>query len=305
MKVSNRLKWLGSFLFFSAFSAALIVYHFPVRVFTQSTQLDMWWHGARGHWTHVDGYRIHYYVMGPDSGPPVVLIHGLGARAEDWANLAPYFSRAGFRVYMPDLPGYGQSDMPANFSYSIADQAQVVVGILDALGLRQVDLGGWSMGGWIAQVVAIRHPERVSRLILFDSAGIYARPEWNTALFTPTTPDQIAQLDALLMPNPPAVPRFVAADILRISKAHSWVIQRALASMLTGRDTTDHLLPLLKMPVLIVWGAVDRITPVDQALRIHALLPQSHLNVFQGCGHLAPSQCAPAIAPSILQFLRQ
>jgi pimeloyl-ACP methyl ester carboxylesterase len=303
MKLRELVKWLVSLVFFSVLSIGVIVHSVPVRVFTQIAEARMWWHGARGHWTNVDGYRIHYYVMGPDSGPPLVLIHGLGARAEDWANLAPYFSRAGFRVYLPDLPGYGQSEMPANFSYSIADQAQVVVGFLDALRLQQVDLGGWSMGGWIVQVVAIHHPKRVNRLMLFDSAGLYARPDWNTALFTPTTPEQIAQLNALLMPNPPAVPSFVAADILRISKSHAWVIQRALSSMLTGRDTTDNLLPQLKMPVLIVWGALDRITPFDQAQRIHTLLPQSQLDVIQGCGHLAPSQCAAAIAPGAVHFL--
>lgn len=303
MKIPNSLKWIGSLLFFSTLSAALIVYHYPVRVFTQSTQLAMWWNGARGHWTQVNGYSIHYYVMGPQAGQPLVLIHGLGSRAEDWAKLAPYFSRAGFRVYLPDLPGYGQSEMPANFSYSIADQAQVVVGFLDALGLRQVDLGGWSMGGWIVQVVAVHHPERVQRLILFDSAGIHARPDWNTTLFMPTSPDQLAQLNALLMPNPPTVPSFVAADILRVSHGHAWVIQRSLASMLTGRDTTDSVLPQLKMPVLLVWGALDRITPLVQAMRIHTLVPQSQLDVIQGCGHLAPSQCARAIAPSALQFL--
>ena len=305
MKLRELAKWLGSLVFFSVLSIGVIVHSVPVRVFTQLTEARMWLHGARGHWTYVDGYRIHYYVMGPDSGQPLVLIHGLGARAEDWANLAPYFSRAGFRVYLPDLPGYGQSEMPPNFSYSIADQAQVVWGFLNNLHLHQVDLGGWSMGGWIVQVVAIGHPERVSRLMLFDSAGLYVRPDWNTALFTPTTPDQIAQLDALLMPNPPSVPSFVAADILRLSRAHAWVIQRALGSMLTGRDTTDNLLPQLKMPVLIVWGALDRITPLPQALRIHGLVPQSQLDVIQGCGHLAPSQCASAIAPGAVHFLLQ
>lgn len=305
MKFSNPWKWLGSFLFFSILSVALIIYRYPVRVFTQSTQVHMWFDGARSHWTRVDGYRIHYYAMGPESGSPLVLIHGLGARAEDWAQLAPYFARAGYRVYLPDLPGYGESDMPVNFSYSIADQAQVVTGFLDTLGLKQVDLGGWSMGGWIVQVVALHHPERVNRLILFDSAGIYARPEWNTALFTPTSANQIAQLNALLMPNPPSIPGFVAADILRLSRSHGWVIQRALASMLTGRDTTDSQLPQLRMPVLIVWGGLDRITPLAQALKIHASVPQSQLDVIQGCGHLAPSQCAPAIAPTALQFLRK
>lgn len=305
MRISRGFKWVASSVFFFALSVGLIVYNDPVRVFTQATQVHMWFDGARSHWTHVEGYRVHYYTMGPESGPPVVLIHGLGARAEDWANLAPYFARAGFRVFLPDLPGYGQSDRPANFSYSIADEANVVVGFLDALHLKEADLGGWSMGGWIVQLVAAKHPDRVRRLILFDSAGIYERPNWNTGLFTPTTASEIEQLNALLMPNPPAVPGFIAADILRMSQRHAWVIQRALAAMLTGRDATDGLLPELKMPVMVVWGDLDRITPLEQGQKIHALVPRSQLDVIPGCGHLAPSQCSLQIGPAVVQFLKQ
>ena len=78
---------------------------------------------------------------------------------------------------------------PRNFSYSVPDEAAVVVGFLDAMGLKQVDLGGWSMGGWIVQLVAAEHPERVRRLMLFDSAGVYAKPAWDTRLFTPKNPE--------------------------------------------------------------------------------------------------------------------
>ena len=102
----------------------------------------------------VKGHRMHYVAEGPANGPVVVLVHGLGGRAEDWSNLAPYLAKAGFRVYMPDLFGYGRSERPAEFSYSVHDQAGAVVAFMDALGLKQVDLGGWSMGGWIVQIVA-------------------------------------------------------------------------------------------------------------------------------------------------------
>jgi pimeloyl-ACP methyl ester carboxylesterase len=232
------------------------------------------------------------------------LVHGLGGRAEDWRNLAPYFARAGYRVYLPDLPGYGQSARPADFSYSVRDEAGVVVGFFDALGLKQVDLGGWSMGGWIVQRVAAEHPDRVQRLIIIDSAGVYERPAWDTRLFTPTTAEELDQLDALLMPHPPRVPGFVARDILRHARRNAWVIHRALASMLTGRDSTDGLLPGLKMPVLIVWGAEDHITPLSQGERIHQLVPQSELDVIAGCGHLAPVQCAAQMAPTVVEFVK-
>jgi len=277
----------------------------PVSYFNEWMYMGDSLSGVESRSVTVAGYRVHYNAEGPAGGPVVVLVHGLGGRGEDWRGLAPYLAKAGFRVYMPDLPGYGRSEKPADFSYSVPDEAAVVVGFLDALGLKQVDLGGWSMGGWIAQRISSEHPERVRRLILFDSAGIYEVPKWDTRLFTPGTPADLDQLDALLMPNPPKVPGFIARDILRISKKNAWVIHRALDRALTGRDATDNLLPGLKMPVLIVWGAEDKITPLSQGEKIHQLVTQSQLEVFAGCGHLAPGQCAARIGPRVVEFEKE
>ena len=69
------------------------------------------------------------------------------------------------------------------------------------------------------------------------------------------------------MPHPPRIPGFIARDILRLSRQNAWVIHRAMDSMLTGRDATDNVLPQLKMPVLIVWGEEDRITPLSRGRR--------------------------------------
>ncbi len=277
----------------------------PVSYFDGWMYLQEDFGGVASRNVRVQGYRVHYLDEGPASGPVVVLVHGLGGRAEDWTNLAPYLAKAGFHVYIPDLLGYGRSQRPANFSYSVRDEAAVVVGFLDALGLKQVVLGGWSMGGWIVQIVAADHPQRVSRLILFDAAGLHIKPLWDTALFTPTSARQLDELDALLMPDPPHVPAYVARDILRISRRNAWVVQRAVASMLTAQDVTDSLLPHLKMPVLIVWGALDQIVPLAQAQTIHQLIPQSQLDVFPGCGHLAALQCSAAIGPKVVAFAQQ
>jgi pimeloyl-ACP methyl ester carboxylesterase len=276
----------------------------PLSYFNGLTYVQMRLGGAKSRDVAVAGHRIHYYVMGPDTGPPVVLVHGLGGRSEDWRNLAPYLVHAGLRVYTPDLPGYGQSDKPADFSYSIPDQAQTVVGFMDALGLHQVYLGGWSMGGWIAQYLTATHPDRVARLVLFDSAGLDEKPAWNTDLFTPVSALELDQLDALLMPHPPAVPSFIAADILRVSHQRAWIIHRALSTMLTGRDATDKLVPQLRVPVLIVWGGLDHIIPLSQGQTLHRLIPQSQFEVLPTCGHLAPVQCADLIGPKVAGFLK-
>ena len=277
----------------------------PVSFFNRFVYLRSWLQGAESHEVLVGGIRIHYNVLGTTGGPEVVLVHGLGGLAEDWQNLSPYFARAGYRVYMLDLPGFGRSDKPEVFSYSVRDQAGVVVGFLDAMGLKQVDLAGWSMGGWIAQRVAIAHPERVRRLILIDSAGLAELPTWDTRLFTPTTPAELDQLDALLMPNPPAIPGFIARDILRVSKQKAWVIQRAMATMLTGHDATEGALPRLKMPVLIVWGTEDEVFPLRQGERMQRLIPQAKLERIVDCGHMAPEQCARQIGPKVVGFVVQ
>jgi pimeloyl-ACP methyl ester carboxylesterase len=285
--------------------AGVVFWERPLSAFSFFTEAQMFLHGAQSRYTVVDGYRIHYYDLGSSTGDAVVLVHGLGGRSEDWEKLAPPLAKAGYHVYMPDLPGYGRSQRPADFSYSVTDEAKIVVGFFDKLGLKQVDLGGWSMGGWVVQLVATSHPDRVRRLMLFDSAGLYVRPDWDIKLFTPVSAAQVDKLDALLMPNPPKVPGFVARDILRSSHEHAWVIGRALATMLEGRETTDKLLPNLRMPVLIVWGELDHITPLSQGDKIHQLIPQSELDVIGGCGHLAPNACADEVAPFVINFLRR
>jgi pimeloyl-ACP methyl ester carboxylesterase len=305
MKMVGVFKWSVGALLTLVVAGGIVFWMRPVECLREFLYLRMAINGVESRDATVAGRRMHYDAMGPSSGPPVVLVHGLGGRAEDWIDLAPFLVRAGYRVYLPDLPGFGRSEWPADFSYSIPDQAGAVEGFMDAMGVKQADLGGWSMGGWIAQWIAAKHPERVSRLMLFDSAGLRVKPDWNTALFTPGDAGELNQLEALLMPHPQQIPEFVANDVLRGLRQNSWVVRRALDSMLAGRDATDEMLPELKMPVLIVWGDADHIMPLRQAQRIHQLVPQSQLEVFAGCGHLAPGQCADRVGPKVTQFLHR
>jgi pimeloyl-ACP methyl ester carboxylesterase len=299
------MKRLAQIIVLSLIAATVGFWLRPVSYFNGLMYVQEFFSGIQSRSITVFGYRVHYNAEGPANGPAVVLVHGLGSRAEDWSHLATYLAKAGFRVYMPDLPGYGRSAKPADFSYSVHDEAEIVVGFMDSLGLKQVDLGGWSMGGAIAQHVAFSHPERVRRLMLFDSAGLPEMPKWDLRLFTPDSPAQLAQLDALLMPAPPEVPGFIARDIVRRLKKNAWVVHRAIDSMMTWQDATDKLLPQLKMPVLIVWGDKDQIVPLSQGETMHSLVPQSQFDIIPGCGHLAPRQCTAQVAPDVVQFEQQ
>lgn len=245
--------------------------------------------------------RIHYYAGG--SGAPIVLVHGLGARAEDWANLMPQLVRDHHRVYALDLPGYGRSAWP-DAAYSIPELSAAVEAFIDNRHLAHTDLAGWSMGGWIAMRVALDEPQRIRRLVILDSAGTRFPLTWDTSLFEPDTPAKLAALDNLLMPGPaPRVPGFIQHDVFRFVAKHGWVVKRNMDSMLTGRDLLDGQLAELKMPMLIVWGKQDHLIPVTVGEQIHRAVAQSELEVFDGCGHLAAAECAAQVGPVLKGFL--
>lgn len=280
---------------------AVLLWNRPFWFIDCATNLRLDLAGMHNQDVLVDGYKIHYLVGG--AGEPIVLVHGLGSRASDWAGLISPLVHSGRRVYALDLLGYGTSDRPADAPYSIQEEADIVEGFLKAEHLQHVDLAGWSMGGWISMVVAMDEPQSVSRLILLDSAGLRFQPSFDPTLFTPKNLNQLHQLEGLLSPNLPVMPSFVAKAFLKRATPDAWVIRRSVDAMLTGQDLMDNNLDRLKMPVLIVWGKQDKLTPLALALQIHAGVPHSKLEIFDGCGHLAPGLCAARIAPSLLSFL--
>lgn len=279
----------------------------PLTVLVYAVQARLLLAGIHSEYTEIpyagERVRVHYYAGG--EGSPVVLVHGLGGRAEDWASLMPRIKRAHYRVYALDLPGYGRSEWPRGAHYSIAEQTAGVEAFLDNRHLSQVDLGGWSMGGWIAMRVALDQPRRIRRLMIFDSAGTRFDVGFDTTLFEPDTPAKLAALDNLLMAGPaPHVPGFIQKDVFRYVKRHGWVVRRNMDSLLTGADLLDPLsLARLKMPMLIVWGKEDHLIPVSVGQQIHRDVPQSELEIFDGCGHLAAGQCANVVGPVVDGFL--
>ncbi len=281
---------------------AIAVWARPLAVIDTMTRARLLFEGFHGESTVVDGHRIHYLEGG--RGKPILLIHGLGGRATDWANLMPQFSKGGYHVYAIDLLGYGQSDKPRDADYSIEQEAAIADGFLDRLQLPHVDLAGWSMGGWVAMRLALDDPSRIAKLVLCDAAGVTFEPDFTAQDLLPTTQAQVQRLYDRLAPHPAVLPSFLLRDLLRRGMREQWVVKRSADAMFTGRDLVDARLQALHMPVLIIWGKQDHLIPISAALAMHARIPQSTLELYDGCGHLAPGQCADRVGPKILDFLR-
>jgi pimeloyl-ACP methyl ester carboxylesterase len=287
-------------------AAGLIFYRYPLWVGDQLTRFHLWRAGVKSDYIEAGGYRLHYFEASPGNGgggTPLVLVHGLGARGEDWTAMMPALAAKGFHVYVPDLLGYGRSPKP-DVDYSISLEEQTVVQFMQAVHVPRADVGGWSMGGWIAMKLTLDHPEMVDRLVIYDSAGVYFPATWEADLFTPADVDGVRKLVAMLTPNPRPMPEFAAEAALRKLQRNAWVINRSMNAMTNGRDLLDFRLHQISQPMLIVWGAQDELIPLSVGETIHKSVPQSVLDIIAGCGHLAPAECARSVTAGTVEFLR-
>ena len=299
----RRRRWLRRVL--TAVLALLVClggvfYRRPLWVVDEATRALLRLAGFRSENVQLGPYRIHYLAGG--QGTPLVLVHGLGGKAENWAAMMPSLSRHGHRVYALDLLGFGRSDRP-DVDYSIALQADVLLQFFESQQLTRADLGGWSMGGWVALKFALAHPDRVRRVVVYDSAGIYFKPRFDPALFRPTTVEQAQQFLALLTPQASRIPRFVVHDLIREVRPTAWVVDRSMKSMQAGGDLLNGKLQPLQAPILIVWGKQDVLVPLFCGEEMRREMPRSSLAIFDGCGHLAPAECSDRILPETLHFL--
>jgi pimeloyl-ACP methyl ester carboxylesterase len=303
---------IAALLFVVGSLAGLTFYFNPLWVSDQTIHFHLWRQHVRSEYVQVDGYRIHYFealppvIHGKPLAPeiPLVLIHGLGSRGEDWSGMIPTLAAQGFHVYAPDLLGYGRSSRPADADYSISLQEKTVVDYMQTLGLTRADVGGWSMGGWIALKLTADHPEMVERLVVFDAAGIYFPPTFDASLFTPSDAAGLTKLTSMLSPHPPAMPPFVERAAIRKLRGNAWVIDRSVSSMTAGRDLMDFRLRQIHAPTLLVWGSQDVLIPLSVAERMRRTIPGASLLVIDGCGHLAPAECSTPVLRGTVNFLR-
>jgi pimeloyl-ACP methyl ester carboxylesterase len=279
---------------------AFVFYWRPFWAIDHITRAWLGVQGVRSAYVQLGSYRIHYLVGG--QGKPLVLVHGLGGRAQDWALLIPPLMRHGHRVYALDLLGFGRSQRP-DVDYSIELQSNILNQFVDSQRLARFNLAGWSMGGWVSLKFALAHPERVRRLIVLDSAGVDFKPAFDPALFHPSTLAQARQFLSWLTPHASRIPDFMMRDLIREARPNAWVVDRAFKSMESRVDLLDGKLGAIQSPVLIVWGKQDILIPLACADEMHREMPQSSLHLLDGCGHLAPVECRDRIVPEVLRFL--
>jgi 3-oxoadipate enol-lactonase len=242
-----------------------------------------------------DGLSVHYEDEGGGE-QSVVFVHGFPFRGSMWEPTIPVAVEAGRRAVVPDLPGFGGSDVPAERSeYSIDRYADVVAALIGDLGLGRVVLVGLSMGGYISLAVARRHPQVLAALVLADTRADPDTPEGRQTRADhqavveekgDVTPLVDGLLARILSESSPLLPqtRTLLGDMMRATAPAAWI--GALEAMKTRRDQTD-LLPAISVPTLVVVGDADALVPLEVAEAMAKAIPGARLEVVPGAGHVA------------------
>jgi pimeloyl-ACP methyl ester carboxylesterase len=254
----------------------------------------------------VFGQKIHYQETG--SGPVVVLLHGLGGNAANWAfNVGALAQK--FRVVVPDQIGFGRSDKPF-INYRLATYVDFLDKFLSELKIERASLVGNSMGGWVAASYALKHPSRVERLVLVDAAGFAPPKEFDLGTLSglnPSTREAMRQLSALVFYNKAMFGSDAAVDVMlaaRISAGDGYTIERLVQSIHRAEDMLDGRLNAIKQPTLIVWGREDGLTPLArEGEKFRQGIPHAQLVVFEQCGHVPQVEKAAEFNAAVLKFL--
>jgi pimeloyl-ACP methyl ester carboxylesterase len=239
-------------------------------------------------------------LMRSGSGPPLLLLHGASG-AESCLPVMQLLTEQ-FDVLLPEHPGFGGSDIP-DWLDTIHDLAYFYLDVLDALDLSRVHLVGVSLGGWIAAELAVRNTRRLASLTLVDAGGLHV--------------EGVEQIDPFLLTEEQRIRAFfhdqarAEAMVARLtSPEHEDVAMKN--GMITAklswepRHHDPHLakwLHRIDIPVLLVWGAEDRLFPKEHAFAYRDRIPGAKVVIVPECGHVPHVEKPDLLAREIDGFI--
>jgi 2-hydroxymuconate-semialdehyde hydrolase len=259
------------------------------------------------------GIRTNCHDLG--SGTAVLMLHGSGPGVSAYANwrlVMPELSRQ-FRVVAPDLVGFGFSDRPAGVSYDMRTWVEQAVGVLDALKIDKAHLVGNSFGGALALALAIRHPQRIERLVLMGSVGVHfdITPALDAVWgYQPSLPAMRGLLDLF------AYDRSLVNDDLARLRYEASVrpgFQESFAAMfpaprqrwVDAMASAEADIRALPHETLVIHGREDKVIPLQTSLTLSSWINRSQLHVFGRCGHWTQIEHAGRFARLVGDFLSE
>lgn len=287
---------------------------------------------AGGHFVTVNGDSIYYVERGPADGPPVLLLHGFLGSTVSWTKVIDVLAEAGYRTIAFDRPPFGLSDKRTSLDYTLTAMGDLTVGLMDTLGIEQAALVGHSAGGAVIADVALRYPERVSKLV-FAAAAVGVTPEdmgenggsdeqaqllTRLSNFDPDSPKAQALIRAFFNGSfASSSSEFTYFDPSKEDAALTALEARGiqvpgwegglLAFFRDNAQLTDSVdvaaLAEVTIPTLLIWGEEDKVVPISVGERLRDVLPNATWIAYPETGHIVMNEANEAFNRDLLNFL--
>jgi len=276
-------------------------------------------HAENSHFVEVDGATVHYQEFGDKTNPTLLLIHGYTASTYVWKTVAPMLADENFHVVAVDLLGFGYSDKPAQFDYTIASQARMIERLMNRLGIGKATIVGSSYGGAIASTLALDSAERVEKLVLVGAvcndevldnpilklAAIPVLGEVLTPFLLDSKMLSKARMKQTLAPaSHHLITKERVESVVRPLKAkdaHHSVLASARNWDANRIQADAHL---INQPTLLIWGENDTVIPVHNGQCLYDAMLNSRLVVLQDCGHLPQEEKPDRFVKLVAEFCR-
>jgi 2-hydroxymuconate-semialdehyde hydrolase len=260
-----------------------------------------------------NGIRTNYHDVG--SGAPVLMIHGSGPGVSAWANwrlTIPELAKNN-RVIAPDMVGFGYSDRPEGVRYDLDTWVGQAVGLLDALGIEQASVVGNSFGGALALALAIRHPQRVKRLVLMGSVGVPfpITPGLDAVWGYQPSVDNMRSLldifayDRKLVNDELAQMRYQASIQPGFQESFSAMFPAPRQNGVDMLASPPDAIRQLEHQTLVVHGREDKVIPLSNSYALLDAIPNAQLHVFGKCGHWTQIEHAARFSRLVGDFLAE
>ncbi len=276
-------------------------------------------HSEHSHFINVDGARVHYQEFGLPTKPPLILIHGYTASVYVWKTVAPMLADAGFRVIAVDLLGFGYSEKPTWFDYSIQSQARMISRFMSRLEIGRATIVGSSYGGAVALMLTLDYSERVEKLVLVD-AVCNDEPKDHPILKLASLPGVGEVITPFLIDSKTFL-KFRMHGTLAKANRHMVnddrieSIRRPLAAadghhsvLATSRNWHANRIEqdahLINQQTLIIWGEEDSVIPIRHGFKLHKEILNSRFVVLKDCGHVPPEERSELFTELVTEFCR-
>jgi pimeloyl-ACP methyl ester carboxylesterase len=306
-------------------TAVLLFLAFPLLSWRRES-LERHAAAPRGTFVRAADAEVFVQQAGPADGPPVVLIHGTGAWSEIWRDTIDSLAASGFRVVAIDVPPFGYSErLRGRENFTRDKQARRILAVLDALGIEKATLVGHSVGSRPTIEAAAQAPSRVQALVLVDPAlGIEPAPPSGTVQTLVDSPRLFRATVASTGTNPLLTSRLFRSFVARVEAVTSERVRMLqqplrvagttaaqsewLSMVMTDADsglTVDpSKLRSIGLPVLLVWGRDDTVTPLRQGVFLATTLPNADLAIIEGAGHIPFIEAPVEFNRTLRRYLR-